>query len=71
MFEFELDAETMNLLYNWHGGEGSATYSLLSIGEGSRKTIERAIDELDFAARQNDYANYLTWKLGVVIGIEN
>jgi len=64
---FGLDNETVTLLHYWHGGQYSATYSLMSVGKGTRETIERALDELTPHAFQNDEANYLTWKLESVL----
>lgn len=41
-----LDADIIDQLSLWHSGQGSAVYSLLSTGQGTTDTIERASVEL-------------------------
>lgn len=41
-----LDGDMIDLLASWHGGQWTATYSLLSTGEGTQETIESASSEL-------------------------
>lgn len=44
--KLDVNPEAIELLTGWHGGQSSATYSLMSTGKGDKQTVEAAVYEI-------------------------